>query len=61
MADHVQKLEPFSQEWLDAWFNDPSRIARQLTPDERRNPKLNPLHPNATWPSGHEPGRGRLR
>ena len=53
----TKRLEPYSAEWVRAWFNDPARIARALTPKERKDPRLNPLHPNATWPAGHEPGR----
>jgi len=44
---------PGSDEYNRLWTEDPSRIARTLTPDEQCDPQLNPLHPLAdTNPPG---------
>lgn len=32
------------ERYQDLWHTDPSALYRGLTPDERRDPKLNPLH-----------------
>ncbi len=46
-----ERLVPGSPAWEEAWTRDPVRLARQLAPEDRANPQLNPLHPNALgWP-----------
>lgn len=53
MADEREKLEPGSPEWQKAWTDNPSLISSQLTPAERCNPELNPLHPySSSTPPG---------
>ena len=41
------RLVPGSPEYCRAWELDPAAIARSLTPEERADPELNPLHPLA--------------
>lgn len=42
--------------WRWAWRNDPISIARTLTVDQRADPLMNPLHPQApSWPPDKPP------
>lgn len=59
-AHHVEKvthrIEPGSDEFVEAWQQDPRSIRNGLTAEERRDPSVNPMHPFADpWPPGHAP------
>jgi hypothetical protein len=47
----LRRLKPGSPEWVDDWTKNPQAITRALTPAERHDPNLNPLHPRAEGPS----------
>lgn len=55
LAD-LPPLEPGTDEWREAWRTRPNRIHDALTREQRRDPKLNPLHNMATsWPPDDPP------
>lgn len=45
LAEPERRLD--AEERAELWELDPARLARLLTPAERLNPALNPLHPAA--------------
>lgn len=52
----IRRIEPGSDEFVEAWTQDPRTIFDGLTTAERSNPSINPLHPFAEpWPPGHAP------
>lgn len=40
----VPRIEPGTDEFLEAWHNNPRAIYEGLSHEERRDPNLNPLH-----------------
>lgn len=54
LAEVERRLD--ADERAELWELDPARLARSLTPAERLDPALNPLHPAASsWPPSRTP------